>query len=85
MYAIAQPTYLSALPFAAQQITIYHNLRKLVGFEWYNDGPTVMLVHGWESNLGQMLSFVEPLRRNGFRVIAFDQPGHGHRPASPRT
>ena len=79
----SQPTYLSALPFAAQQITIYHNLRKLVGFEWYNDGPTVMLVHGWESNLGQMLSFVEPLRRNGFRVIAFDQPGHGLSPSQP--
>jgi esterase/lipase len=75
--------YLSALPLGAQQISIYHNLRKLVGFEWQGDGATVLLVHGWEGNLGQMLSFVEPLLRRGFRVLAFDAPGHGYSPSQP--
>jgi pimeloyl-ACP methyl ester carboxylesterase len=75
--------YLSALPLGAQQISVYHNLRKLAGYEWQNDGRTVLLVHGWESNLGQLLSFVEPLLRRSFRVLAFDAPGHGLSPSQP--
>ncbi len=41
---------------------------------------TVMLVHGWTSEAAFMTAFIEPLRRSGLRVVAFDFPAHGHSP-----
>ena len=41
---------------------------------------TVVLVHGWTSEAAFMTAFVEPLRRSGMRVVAFDFPAHGHSP-----
>jgi len=40
----------------------------------------VLLVHGWEGRGGQLASFVPALRAAGFRVVAFDGPGHGRSP-----
>jgi pimeloyl-ACP methyl ester carboxylesterase len=39
--------------------------------------PAVLLAHGWGGRSAQMASFVAPLRARGFRVVWFDQPGHG--------
>jgi pimeloyl-ACP methyl ester carboxylesterase len=39
---------------------------------------TVLLVHGWTSEAAFMTAFIEPLRRSGMRVVAFDFPAHGH-------
>ena len=39
--------------------------------------PAVLLVHGWGGRGVQMGSFVPPLLTAGFRVVWFDQPGHG--------
>jgi pimeloyl-ACP methyl ester carboxylesterase len=39
--------------------------------------PAVLLVHGWGGRGVQMASFVAPLLARGYRVIWFDQPGHG--------
>ncbi|CAN5154768.1 hypothetical protein BH09MYX1_BH09MYX1_30250 [soil metagenome] len=47
------------------------------------DAKTALLVHGWEGRGSQLASFVEPLRARGFRVVAFDAPGHGD--ATSRT
>lgn len=38
---------------------------------------TVLLVHGWTGDAASMTGFVEPLLAEGFRVVAFDLPGHG--------
>ncbi len=40
-------------------------------------GPRVLLMHGWGGRLGQLSSFIAPLYRAGFQVIAFDAPAHG--------
>lgn len=37
----------------------------------------VLIAHGWTSEASFMAVFAEQLRRVGFRVVAFDQPGHG--------
>ncbi len=50
-----------------------HGLR---AWSW-GEGPTVLLVHGWEGRGSQLGSFVDPLVEAGFRVVAFDAPGHG--------
>jgi pimeloyl-ACP methyl ester carboxylesterase len=39
--------------------------------------PAVLLVHGWGGRGVQLGNFVGPLRERGFRVVWFDQPGHG--------
>jgi pimeloyl-ACP methyl ester carboxylesterase len=50
---------------------------RLAAWRW-GEGPTVALVHGWNGNAAQLSSFIRPLVDAGFRVVAFDQPAHGH-------
>jgi pimeloyl-ACP methyl ester carboxylesterase len=45
--------------------------------------PTVLLVHGWGGRGVQMGSFVAPLLAAGYRVVWFDQPGHGESGRGP--
>lgn len=39
--------------------------------------PTLLLVHGWEGRGSQLSRLVPPLLARGWRVVAFDAPGHG--------
>ncbi len=50
---------------------------RLVGWRWGTRGPFVLLVHGWEGRGAQLGAFIDPLLVKGFRVLAFDGPGHG--------
>jgi pimeloyl-ACP methyl ester carboxylesterase len=50
---------------------------KLAAWRWGWRGPTVLLVHGWAGRGRQLGAFAEPLVEAGYRVIAFDAPGHG--------
>ena len=45
--------------------------------------PAVLLVHGWGGRALQMGGFVAPLLACGFRVVWFDQPGHGESERGP--
>lgn len=40
-------------------------------------GPTVLLVHGWSGNAGDMAPLAAELVRAGYRAVLFDMPGHG--------
>ena len=51
--------------------------RELAVTTWGSSGPAVLLMHGWGGARAQMTGFVDPLLFAGYRVIAFDQPGHG--------
>lgn len=42
--------------------------------------PTVLVLHGWGSRTQHMRTIVEDMRREGFRVICLDLPGHGMSP-----
>ncbi len=56
------------------------------GHVW-GEGPVVYLVHGWGGRGSQLAAFVQPLVRQGYRVVAFDAPSHGDSdpgPAGPR-
>jgi pimeloyl-ACP methyl ester carboxylesterase len=50
---------------------------ELAAWSW-GQGPAVVLSHGWNGNAAQLSSFIRPLLDAGFRVVAFDQPAHGH-------
>jgi pimeloyl-ACP methyl ester carboxylesterase len=50
-------------------------------FEWGEaHHPIVFLIHGWNGRGTQLGAFSETLVPKGFRVIAFDGPGHGISP-----
>lgn len=51
--------------------------------ESFGDGPVVYLMHGWGGLGAQLGSLVQPLRRNGFRVVLFDAPAHGRSDPGP--
>ncbi|MBT2767297.1 alpha/beta fold hydrolase [Stenotrophomonas sp. ISL-67] len=62
---------------SATPLTFDVHRRPVAGWAWGDSGPTILLVHGWGGNAGQLCSLVAPLRRQGFRVVAFDAPAHG--------
>ncbi|TAI49611.1 alpha/beta fold hydrolase [Flagellimonas allohymeniacidonis] len=47
-------------------------------YEWQGSKPTVMLVHGWESNSFRWRNLIKKLQEADFHIIAFDAPGHGY-------
>ena len=46
----------------------------------WGEGPTVLLVHGWNGRASQLGGFVPLLVARGYQVVAFDAPGHGDSP-----
>jgi len=51
----------------------------MAAWSW-GEGPVVLLVHGWNGRATQLGEFVSPLVERGYRVVAFDAPGHGDSP-----
>lgn len=54
-----------------------HLAARLWGAQRGEAAPLVLLVHGWEGQIHDMLPFVQPLLDKGARVVAFDAPAHG--------
>lgn len=42
-----------------------------------NEGPAVLLVHGWQGRRSQLVKIAVDLAEKGYRVITFDGPAHG--------
>ena len=42
------------------------------------DKPVLVLVHGWNNNLGRFLPYIRKLNEYGYNLLAFDARGHGH-------
>ncbi|MDG2526690.1 alpha/beta fold hydrolase [Stenotrophomonas sp. HITSZ_GD] len=51
--------------------------KSVAAWTWGEQGPWVLLMHGWGGHAGQLHAFVPPLLAAGFRVAAFDAPAHG--------
>ncbi len=50
------------------------------GYEWIPvkaNGKTILICHGYASYFYKFEKYIQPLLRNGFRVIGFDAPAHG--------
>ena len=65
------------LSTADEQKDLYVNDLNIRCYHWRGLGPTVLLVHGWESNAARWQRLVRQLRAKGFNVVAVDGPGHG--------
>jgi pimeloyl-ACP methyl ester carboxylesterase len=50
---------------------------RLVGWSWGDDGPPVLLIHGWSGRAADMAAIAARLASDGMRAIAFDMPAHG--------
>lgn len=62
---------------AEDEVVIFKQL-KIQTYRWPNIGPTIMLVHGWDSNTHRWKTLVEKLHQLEYTVIAFDAPAHGY-------
>ncbi|MDH0304473.1 MULTISPECIES: alpha/beta fold hydrolase [unclassified Pseudomonas] len=60
----------------AERITLRFGLSAL---RW-GQGPTVLLMHGWEGRPTQFAALIETLVDKGHTVVALDGPAHGHSP-----
>ena len=48
-------------------------------YEWGQvDGPAVFCAYGWGYNAGRWRHYAPRLTAAGYRLVAFDLPGHGH-------
>lgn len=66
---------------AARCGTLHTSAGDLAAWEWGPPGaPLVGLMHGWEGHGAQLGAFAGPLVAAGFRVVAWDHPGHGESP-----
>ncbi len=72
-------------PLGARGFRVDGEPRVRGGYLWGEQGPTVLLVHGWGADSSSMHGLISPLRQRGFRVAAFDAPGHGVSAGSQAT
>jgi pimeloyl-ACP methyl ester carboxylesterase len=61
---------------AQYEYTLTASGLELAAWSWGN-GPTVLLVHGWEGSAGDMVPLAGALVRSGYRTVLFDLPAHG--------
>ena len=60
----------------AHSFYLEFNHNKIKVFEW-GTGPVILLVHGWGGRALQLDAFITALLSKGYKVVAFDQKGHG--------
>ncbi len=75
-------------PRPGEQTVLQHatalELGGMKAWSW-GEGPTVLLVHGWNGRGTQLGGFVAPLVERGYRVVAFDALGHGDSPGNQQS
>lgn len=62
----------------AERITLRFGLSAL---RW-GQGPTVLLMHGWEGRPTQFAHLIDTLVRSGYTAVALEGPAHGHSPGN---
>lgn len=67
---------------SAKQDVIEHRYGPLSVSRWGEEGPTVLLIHGWNGRGSQMGAFAAPLVEAGYRVVTYDLPAHGRSPGN---
>jgi pimeloyl-ACP methyl ester carboxylesterase len=64
----------------AERFSISSPYGPLAAWSWGAGPRTVLLMHGWAGRGTQLGAFVAPLLAEGYRVVAYDAPGHGESP-----
>lgn len=50
----------------------------IMTYRWLGEKPTILLVHGWESNSYRWKNLIVQLKKKGHNIIALDAPAHGN-------
>lgn len=56
---------------------LHFDKEELAATVWEGEGPTVLLVHGWQGRRSQLAKIAVDLSAKGYRVVTFDGPAHG--------
>src|SRR5262245_39353705 len=51
--------------------------RQVATYQWGEGARTAVCIHGWNGRAADFCALVDPLLKAGYRVVAFDNPGHG--------
>lgn len=51
--------------------------KQVAFFDWGGNGKLILLVHGWNGQVGNFSRIIPDLLKHGFHVIGLDLPGHG--------
>jgi pimeloyl-ACP methyl ester carboxylesterase len=63
----------------AQRRELAVGTEAITTYEWGPAGaPTLLILHGWGSHAPRFSAFIEAGLSRGWRIVAFDAPGHGH-------
>lgn len=57
-------------------ITVENN--RIQTYRWKGSGPTILLMHGWESNTFRWRALIPILQKVNYNIIAMDAPAHGY-------
>lgn len=77
---LRRPIPEEAILLRATRSSVQYQGLRLPVWSW-GEGPTVLLVHGWEGRGSQLArTYAELLAERGYKVVAFDMPGHGDAP-----
>jgi len=47
-------------------------------YHWKGTGPSILLLHGWESNSSRWRPLIKQLKENNYNIYALDGPAHGN-------
>lgn len=62
----------------AKSEVLHLSENRLQTYQWQGEKETVLLMHGWESNVFRWRNLIGFLQEEGYNIIAFDAPGHGN-------
>ncbi|MEM9258480.1 MAG: alpha/beta hydrolase [Bacteroidota bacterium] len=62
---------------SAEQETLQLGGLDIHTYHWPGKGPSVLLLHGWESSTARWYALFDPLKEAGFDIYAIDAPAHG--------
>ena len=51
---------------------------ELQTYRWKGNKETIILLHGWESNVFRWRNLIDFLKKENYNIIAFDAPAHGN-------
>lgn len=72
-----EPAWEAHFSESAEREDVQSDGQKVVVYSWGRGEKKILLCHAWGGRGTQLAKFIEPLVSAGYRVIAFDAPGHG--------
>ncbi|WP_435314661.1 alpha/beta fold hydrolase [Cellulophaga fucicola] len=83
-YLFCTPRKGKVLPFQseflnkAKKEVVQSNNIDLQVYEWAGEKETILLLHGWESNVFRWRNLISYLIEENYNIIALDAPAHGN-------